>query len=467
VKNRLIAAGALIALLSTACGSRLSDSRLEAGAGSGGGGGTATQQTAGGGDGGDGGESATKFGTLDTPCGPAPEGGVTTPEGVQGLTADSIKIGVISDKAGVVKVPTISVEESTKAFVTYCNDLGGINGRKLDLKTYDAQLLASDKAATQACNDHLFALVGTGAVFDDKVAQITVKCGLVNVPAYTATAPAAMADLMVQPLPNPTDHFNTAPGRWMAEQHPDAVKKAGILASDLSTATVQADRVEEAYKTIGFDYVYRKNTGIIMTSYSAEVAEMQSKGVQYVSMVSATSETNKLLRDMKTAGLTPEVIDLGQQYYDAELLTEPGADGAYVQSNTTPFEDVKDVPALQQFEAAYAKVGTKVKATSLGVQAFSAGLLFATAAKEAGSDLTPETLLAKLKAIHKWDGGGLHYETDPGANAASPCFVYLKVTGGKFERLFPEKPGTFQCEDASKVVIPLTGDYGTGAKVGS
>ena len=181
--------------------------------------------------------------------------------------------------------------------------------------------------------------------------------------------------------------------------------------------------------------------------------------------MSATSETAKLLRDMKTQGFEPEVIDLGQQYYDPELLAEPGAEGAIVQLNTVPFEEVDDSPALQAYMAAYDKVGTKVEPTSLGVQAFSAGLLFSTAAKELGNDITREKLLDQLRTIHEWDGGGLHFLADPGANKSSNCFMYMEVKGGKFVRLWPEKPTTFDCDDTYR--FDLKDDFGGGATLKS
>ena len=171
------------------------------------------------------------FGTLASPCGPAPAGFDASASKETGVSADKIKIGVISDRAGPVKLPTASVEESVRAFVGYCNDLGGINGRKLDLVAYDAKLFDGLAAAKQACNDNLFALVGSGVVFDDKGAQAIIDCGLVEVPAYTATSTKAGADRLVQPLPNPTYTFPTGAAQYLASKYPEAIKKSGAISS--------------------------------------------------------------------------------------------------------------------------------------------------------------------------------------------------------------------------------------------
>lgn len=461
MRNRFVAAGLAAALVLSACGSRVDKDELGKDDGvdapsTGGSGATTTVPE---------GDGGPMFGTMDAPCGPAPEGaGEVTPS--TGVTQDTIKIGVISDKAAIVKVPTASIEESVKAFVGYCNELGGINGRKLELKTYDAQLAASDAAATSACNDGLLALVGTGVVLDDKMAQVLVDCNLPNVAAYTATPKAAMADLTITPLPNPTTHFNTSPGRWIAEQFPEAVKKAGIIASDLPVATVQSDRIVQAYEeAAGFNYVYQKPASFPQVSYAGFVAEMRNAGVQHVSAVSDISETVKLLKDMKTAGFKPEVIDLGQQYYDPNLLSEPGAEGAYVQVNSFPFEDADEVPAVKQFLDIYGEVDTDIEPTSLGVQAFSAGLLFAVAAQAVGDDLNRETLFEQLKTIHEWDGGGLHFTTDPGNNRSNACFLYMQIQDGEFVRVMPQEAGRFECVE-DDAIIDLGNDWGGGAKKG-
>lgn len=466
MKTRLIALICVLGLLASACGSRLSDDELATGGGTGGGGGSGEQAGGGQGESGAGisteGEDGPMMGTLPVPCGEAPEG-ETLAEGTDpGVTADTLKIGMIYDNVSFIKLPTASIAESVEAFVSWCNGFGGINGRKLELTKFDAKLTEHLGATTAACESGVFALVGSGAVFDDKGAQAMVDCGLIEVPAYTVTADKGMSDRVVSPLPNPTDQFNVGPALYMKDEYPDAIKKAAILHGDVPSVTIQADRIKEAYGELGWDFVYDKTTGQIQESYTAEVKAMKDAGVEYVTMVSATDELVKVLRDMRIQGFEPEIVDLGQQYYDPGVPAEEGAEGANVQLNTAPFEEEADSPALQAYLEAYDAVGSDIGATSLGVQAFSAGLLFATAAKAAGVDPTRESVLAELRKITEWDAGGLHFPANPGENAVSTCFSYALVAGGKFERLQPAEVGEFDCDDA--YAVDLEGDYGTGAK---
>ena len=450
MNKKLVSLCCAVALVASACGSKASNDDLANNNDNGG----STTTTAAGGTGGD------TFGTADNPCSDGPA--TPAPSGTPGVTDTEIKIATITDKVGQVKLPTASIEESTQAFIDWCNGFGGIHGRKLKMVAIDSKLFSHLEATKEACNAGVFAIVGSGSVTDNTGAQAMVDCGLIEVPAYTATVTKAMSDNMVQPVPNPGQQLNGASPKYVKKNHPKAIKKAAILASNIETATVQADRLKDAYEQVGFEFIYTKYTGVVQESYAAEAREMKKKGVEYVTMVSAVSETNKLLRDMKTQGFEPEVIDLGAQYYDPELLTNTASEGAKVQVNAVPFEEADKAPALQQYLDAYDEVGSKIKPTSLGVQAFSAGLLFATAAASVDS-FTRDNVLAALKDVHSWDGGGLHYETDPGGNKVGTCIILLEVKNSEFVREFPATAPEFSCSPDNAVT--LKGDYGDGAKL--
>lgn len=462
MKIRCLALCCTLALLATACGSRLSDEELATGGGTGGG----AAAPASGGSSGAGisteGAEGPLVGTLPVPCGEGEEPPGPVPDGEEGVSQDEIKIAVVSDRAGQIKVPTAGIEESMQAFVDWCNGFGGINGRQLALTKIDSKLFAHLEATQEACNAGVWAIVGSGSVSDNQGAQTMVDCGLVEVPAYTATTAKAESDRMVQPLPNPAATFNSSPAQYMVENHPDAVKKAALLWGGIDTARSQAERIREAYEAVGFEFVYTKETEVIQESYASEAKALKDAGVEYVNFVNSTAEAVKLLKDIETQRVEPEVIEFGQQYYDPQLLDAgSAAEGVHVQLNTVPFEDVDASPALQAYLEAYDQVGSSIEATSLGVQAWSAGLLFATAAKTLGDDLTRENLLAALGEIREWDGGGLHGASDPGDNKGAPCLTFAQVVDGAFVRLHPEEPATFDCKP--EYAIELEGDYGEGA----
>ena len=186
------------------------------------------------------GEDGSKVGTIDNPCSAEKAEGAA-PTDTPGVTDTEIRIGVISDrKNDLVPVPTIGVEEAAEAFVAFCNDSGGINGRKLVLKKYDSQILRTEEVTKQACADNLFALVGDGGVQDQTGITTRVDCGLPEVAAYSATSERSISDLFFQGVPGTQpDKFNAGPCTYMAEAVPaggeegrdDVHERRGVVAA--------------------------------------------------------------------------------------------------------------------------------------------------------------------------------------------------------------------------------------------
>lgn len=69
-------------------------------------------------------------------------------------------------------------------------------------------------------------------------------------------------------------------------------------------------------------------------------------------------------------------------------------------------------------------------ASNLGQTATSSFLLWATAAKACGFDLTRECMVEQLAQVHEWDGGGLHAPTDPGHHADQEILLVSVHTCG-------------------------------------
>src|SRR3954470_23600179 len=78
--------------------------------------------------------SASDFGDLKSVCQP----GKATSAPAQGVTATDINVGVFSD-VGFTK--NSEFVDTAKVFTTWCNEAGGINGRKLVATTRDSKLM--------------------------------------------------------------------------------------------------------------------------------------------------------------------------------------------------------------------------------------------------------------------------------------------------------------------------------------
>jgi ABC-type branched-subunit amino acid transport system substrate-binding protein len=406
------------------------------------------------------------FGDLPVPCGPTPEGMTLTGGQDQGVSAEAVEIAVIADVQG--PRPGLNKEglDGTTAFVDWCNDLGGVNGRTLNLTFLDSELLQFPARAEEACG-FAFAVVGTSAVLDDVGAQTLVDCDMVHVPGYTVSDKAALADRMVQSNPNPTDTALALSGRLLAEQDPEGVKKAAILTGDFPTTKQQRDRMQESFEHFGWEFVYSAEHAVNEQNWGPFVADMKDADVDYIVHVTEPAETSNLLREMVKQGMDLDDVTFvhNPNYYDAEYLELAGenARGQILDMSYIPFEESADYPAAEEFVQILAEYGG-YEPSLLAVQAFSSSLLFAVALEELGDDLTREALLAELEAVDSWTAGGITGDQDPGANVRSPCAVSLRIndTGTGYERVFPEDEG-FDCTPEN--VVALSGDF-MGATAG-
>jgi hypothetical protein len=78
------------------------------------------------------------------------------------------------------------------------------------------------------------------------------------------------------------------------------------------------------------------------------------------------------------------------------------------------------------------------------VLAWASAELFVTALKSAGNKVTRDAVIAELKKISKFDAGGILADIDPAGKHWAKCFMIVKVTGGKWERVEPKGDG-FRC----------------------
>ena len=155
---------------------------------------------------------------------------------------------------------------------------------------------------------------------------------------------------------------------------------------------------------------------------------------------------------MNTDGI---VWDCGSQCYDPAFLAEGGADveGVYAGLNQLPFEEAKYNKELDT----YVKSAGKANVSGFGSYGWIASVLFrdsvnAIVKKSGVNGLTRKALFDQLKATTKFDAGGMWGAVNIGDRTPSTCFTLLQVKSGKYVRVHPTKPGTYDCKKRNLVV---------------
>lgn len=415
------------------------------------------------------------FGELAWPCGPG--NGPNLDDGsTPGVTVDSIAIGT-GDDAGYAQSPGLDheVTDAVNAFAARCNELGGINGRQIQVNYYDAAVVNVAAAMQEACDGDNFFLVGEGWSFDSAQEEIRTGCGLPAVPAFAVSAAFSMARNVYLPVPNPADETPSGIFRLIADLYPDAVKAVATLGGNISSTQEPLAKVRAVAPEFGWEFAGPEIEFDIftpVTDWTPFVKQIQEQGATmiYWSAV-CLPQLQKFAQTAKQNGLDVPIITDANHYEAAcaAANTDGALDNVHFRLAFTPFEEAAENPATQDYLDLLQAAGGDV--SLLGMQAASSFLLWAQAAAACGSTLTRECVSEQLDATTSWSAGGLHAEGDPGGNHPPSCVAIFKLSGTAYERVTPTDAGTFSCDDAwiSKVDnVPALAalDLGEDRKVG-
>jgi ABC-type branched-subunit amino acid transport system substrate-binding protein len=388
------------------------------------------------------------FGDLESPCGGGDASGATE----QGVTDESIAIG-FGDDSGYANAPGLNEEmgDAMEAMISWCNSLGGINGREIVGHRYDAALDNASQVIVEACAQD-FMLVGQGFAGDEDVEPERIACQLPMVPGFTLASSANNAPMSYAPLPFPVDRLSLARAELTLETYPESAT-FDFIGHDSPFTQLGEKRTLAVFEAAGAE---QAGCGVVIKSaggdnYRALVQRYQECGATVLyDNGTPTPATFSFLDAMRVEGYEPTILTDATWY--ADTVKSANIDGLTEGINVTmqfqPFEHADTVPAVADYLAVMGQ--DEDYATGLlGMQSTSAFLLWATAAKACGAELTRQCMVNELSQVTTWTGGGLHAEANPGGNEPPRCSLLMQLKGGTFEQVAPATEGEFYCADSA------------------
>lgn len=386
------------------------------------------------------------FGTLASPCGAGDAKGTTD----QGVTDTEIKIGYGDDR-GFAQSPGLNKEmsDAVAAMIDWCNGQGGINGRKVVGTDYDAAMTQANTVMQEACRSQ-FMMVGYGFAMDQTAEQTRVACNMAAVPGFTVSPDAANGPMTYQGVPFPVDYANGSGLFQVAELNPELKDGLDLVGSTMPTIISSLGKV----RSIADAADYRlKDCGVALNyqgepTYVPFAEKFKQCGVTalWTSRSPVPNEFN-FFKALDQVGVKAQIIGEATWYGAAAKQFNAGSgvlDGLKAGMTFQMMENADAAPAVGQYLRLVTDKGGKT--ALLGMQSASSFLLWATAAKECGSDLTRQCMITELSKVHDWTAGGLHAATDPGRNMPSQCGLLVELRGDTYTQAFPAKRGEFTCD---------------------
>jgi Periplasmic binding protein len=392
-----------------------------------------------------------------------------------GVSPDETRIAVVADVENAAAPGLFQGSvDGVKGFAKFMNAHGGLAGRKVAVDFIDSKLSADEarNAVIKACAED-FAMVGTSALFlnnvDDQLGCVDkagAATGLPDLPFVTTetaqqcspdTFPVAPPQLICSTKDQHPQTYQQNVGRafYYKQKYGKNLHGVYVFGSDLKAAR------NSSFASLGqvrnvcckSDKDFDISGRAPQSEYTPVVQAMKDDGSNYGQSTGAFNQMVALRKEAKLQGVNDvKVWDCGTQCYDKNFLDQGGADveGQFVDTLYLPFLDAKERKANKML-ANFVKYTGSEPAGGLGaVYAWSAAIAFRDAVnaivKDGGVNaLTRKALFDKINAIHTFDADGMFGRIDLAGRKASPCHVILQVKNGKFVRVFPKKPGTFDC----------------------
>jgi ABC-type branched-subunit amino acid transport system substrate-binding protein len=413
--------------------------------------------------------------TAASPAGPAGPGTDV------GLTATTIKIGMIAD-VDTSLAPGLFQKSvnAVKAWASIVNAGGGLAGRKVDVDFCDSKLdpNATTNCVIKACEND-FALVGTSANALEDLSDVDgckdaagKATGIPDLAAFAFLPLACDPDTYLiggygpycaTAKANPQTYTaNIGDARYYTSQFKGL---HGVYVYDSDVPTLKADFLPnfQGDEDLGIKAdaqgSYAESGAAPQSALTPVISAIKASGSSFVYAGSTPQNTILLEREAKLQGVSSvKVWACNSGCYDSSFFQQGGSvvNGTYAQLTDLPFyTEYQDNPALA---ALVKQIGGTANLNNNAVLSYVMALLFQDAVQKAttnGGTLNRASLFTALKGETSFTAEGVIGATNVGGHQLSSCDVITQLVKGQWQRVFPAKPGTFDCSSGNTKTIKM------------
>ena len=204
-----------------------------------------------------------------------------------------------------------------------------------------------------------------------------------------------------------------------------------------ATLLVDAQATEVAKQlgwTVKADILYNPVGETTWVPFAQQLKDKGAKGLIY------TGEPQNfalLAKALQQINYSLDFTIVAANHYDQNLIKDGGSaiHNVYMVIGFVPYEEASENPATQQYLDLFAKYKPNGKShAALGLQTWSAWLLFAKAAAKCGDDLTRKCVYDNALQVTDWTGGGLNAPQNVKDQTAGTCGIVLEASPSRLRR---------------------------------
>jgi ABC-type branched-subunit amino acid transport system substrate-binding protein len=399
-----------------------------------------------------------------------------------GITATTIKVGIIADINDPL-VPGLFKDSvnAVKAWAAALNASGGLAGRKVVVDFCDGQLdpNATTNCVIKACQND-FALVGTSANALEDISDLDgckdaagKAVGLPNLAAFAFPPLSCDPDTyLISGLgpycatakDNPqtytvpvgdtryfVSHYSGLHGIWLYDDDDPTFK---VTETPLFKAESNLGIKEDGQ---GFYAVSGAAPQSALTPY---IQQIKASGSTYVYDDVTTAAMVLVRREAQLQGVNSVKVWLcNSGCYDPIFYKQGGAvvNGTYASLVELPY--LSDYTVNPTIDKLVTELGGVANLNNNALNSFIMALLFQDAVQKVaakGETLDRASLFSVLNNDEQsFNADGIIGPTNIGARTSSDCSVLVQLQNGVWQRVDPVKPGTFDCSPDNLVTLKM------------
>jgi branched-chain amino acid transport system substrate-binding protein len=349
--------------------------------------------------------------------------------GADGVTATTITIGQSAAFSGPAAELGNDMRKGILAYFDAVNRAGGVNGRKLVLKSLDDGYEATRAAENtkKLIGEDVFALLGyVGTPTSEAAKPIFTEARVPFVGAFTG------AELLRSPF---NRYIFNVRASYYAET--DAIvnliakldmKRIAVFYQNDSYGKAGLAGVEKAMTARGMKILTTGTVERNSIDVAAAVKEIAAKDPQAVVMISAYKSCAAFIKEMKKANSNPQFMNVSFVGTKA-LAAELGDEGRGVAvSQVVPFPWNLATPIVKDYQRHVAGANATADYGFGSLEGYIAARVFVEGLRRAGNNPTRDSFIAAMETLRDYDVGGYYVSYTPSDHNGSK-YVDLTVIG--------------------------------------
>jgi ABC-type branched-subunit amino acid transport system substrate-binding protein len=394
-----------------------------------------------------------------------------------GVSESEITITVMADTGSPLAPGLFQGNiDAVKAFAEAVNADGGLGCRQLVVEEWDSKLdpTESKNGLIQACGNSV-AMVGSNALFNPDVSPL-VDCADMAGAATGLPDLAALANdinqqcnattYLIQGVSEPCTSFEgvrdlkamIGPAKYYTSLEPD-LHGIYLVPGDLPTTVQSATYQIKAMEQVGvkWDATLKISGRDEQAAYTPRIAAAAAANATFVYNGSNDKAMYTMRKEAAAQGLdSVKIWGCSLACYTKSFIPTGGeaVEGTYVWMQFIPFEEAD----LNEEATAYVNAIGADNVNSFGAQAWQAAVLFKQVVDQIVADqgpngITRAAILETLAATEEFTANGWMAPKD--LRGFSECFAIMQVQDQEFKRVYPEEPGTFDCDPSNIVTLTM------------